>query len=224
MEENSQNQSPFPQEEVRTPASAPEVGFPVPTPQTKSGINKWIFVVIGLLILGVGGVILFTRGSQGTEEATPEPTVEATATAIPSPTATPKATDKAKVVIQVKNGTGITGEAGYLVEQLKNIGYTKTTGGNADKETYVTTEVTFNKSLALAIQDEITKKLESLYQKVEVKSSSTQTSDVVIITGLKKGATAKPSSSPTASPKASASPSGSPKASTSPSPTTGTGI
>jgi hypothetical protein len=205
MEETGQNQNPFPQEEVQNPTPAPEVGFPVPIPQAKSGINKWIFVVVGLLILGVGGIILFTRGSQE-GEPTPEPTVEATATAIPNPTATPKAADKAKVKIEVKNGTGITGEAAYLVEQLKNIGYTNTAGGNADKETYVTSEVTFNKSLDLAVQDEITKKLESLYQKVEVKSSSTQTSDVVIITGLKKGATAKPSSSPTASPKPTTSP------------------
>ena len=219
MEENSQNQNPFPQEEVQTPSRAPEVGFPVPTPQTKSGINKWIFVLIGLLILGVGGVILFTRGSQEKVTPTPEPTVEATATAVPNPTATPKAADKAKVKIEVQNGTGITGEAAYLATQLKNLGYTNVKAGNADREDYVTTEVTFNKSLALAIQDEITQKLESLYQKVEVKSSSTQTSDVVIITGLKKGATAKPSASPTASPKASASPSGSPKASSTPTPT-----
>jgi hypothetical protein len=218
MEETEQNQNPFPQEEVRTPSPAPEVGFPVTTPQTKKGINKWIFVLIGLLILGVGGVILFTRGS-GETESTLEPTAEPIATIAPSPTSTPKAADKAKVAIQVKNGTGITGEAGYLSEKLKEMGYTKVTTGNADKENYVTTEVTFNKSLDLAIQDEITKKLESLYQKVEVKSSSTQTSDVVIITGLKKGATAKPSSSPTATPKVTTSPSASPTSTATATPT-----
>lgn len=217
MEEMNENQNPYPQEAVQTPQQAPEVGFPVSTPKPKSGINKWVLVLIGLLILGVGGVILFTRGTQESTEPTPVPTIEVVATPTPTPVATPAAADRAKVKIEIQNGTGITGEASYLSTQLKDLGYTNIKAGNAEKQDYTTTEVTFNKSVSLSIQDEITKKLEALYQKVEVKSSSTQTMDVVVITGLKKGATAKPSASPTAKPSASPTTSASP--STSPTPT-----
>ena len=219
---NSENQNSYPQEAVQTPPQAPEVGFPMSAPKPKAGINKWIFVLIGLLILGVGGVFLFTQGSQNAEEPTPVPTFEAVETASPTPAATPLAADRSKVKIEVQNGTGITGEASYLATQLKSLGYTNVKAGNAENQDYTITEVTFNKSVSLSIQDEITKKLETLYQKVEVKSSSTQTMDVVIISGLKKGATAKPSATPTA--KASATPtskaSASPTGSASPTPAT----
>jgi flagellar basal body-associated protein FliL len=212
MEENSQTQ------EVQTPqeapASAPEVGFPLSQPKPKGKMNKWVIIIIGLLVLGGGGVFFFTRGAKE-EGNLPSPTVSGTSTSTPA--ATPAATpaDRSKIEIEIQNGTGISGEASYLQGALKNLGYSTIEVGNADEQDASATTVTYGKSVSESIKSEITKKLEEVYKEVDVKSSSTQSVDVLIITGLRKGATAKPS--PTASPKAS--PTASPSASPSPSAT-----
>jgi hypothetical protein len=54
--------------------------------------------------------------------------------------------------------------------------------------------------------------LQKIYKEVDAKTSATQKSDVVIIVGLKIGATAKPSATPTpvSSPTPTASPSATP--------------
>jgi len=132
------------------------------------------------------------------------PAVEESQTATPSPVA------KAEVTIQIQNGTGITGEASYLQGILKSLGYSDIKTGNAATQDATTTSITFKSSLSQAVVDEITTKLKTLYDKVETKTSSSTTYDVVIVTGLRKGATAKPSatatststSTPTSSPSA----------------------
>ena len=201
------------QETQNTPAQTPDVGFPISQPKPKTKMNKWVLIIIGLLILGGGGVFLFSRGG-GDEDTSPTPTVESFATSTPAPTPAATPADKTKISIEVQNGTGITGEAAYLQGQLKSLGYSDIKVGNADSTDNSNTTVTFAKATSQAVQDEITKKLEELYKKVDVKTSSTQKTSVLIVTGLRKGATPKPSASPTATPKAS--PTGSPKPSVSP--------
>ena len=204
MEDNQEvGQIPEPVEEVKTP----EVGFPMSQPKPKGGINKLVIFALVLLLLVGGGIFLFSRGSkEGTSEISPTPTVEGLSnpTSTPTITTTPSPADKSDVSIEIQNGTGITGEAAYLQGILKSLGYSDIKVGNADAENHETTTVTFAKSLSSSVVDEINKKLESTYKDVETKTSSTQKTDVLIVTGLKKGATPKPTT--TATPTATSSP------------------
>jgi hypothetical protein len=211
MDENQENTQSVVVEE--TPAEkTPEVGFPVSQPKAKGKSSKWIFIVLALLIVGGAAIFIFGRNKGSGEELvipTTEPTMQATAT----PTATLSPTEKGKVSIEIQNGTGITGEAAYLQGVLKTLGYSNIKVGNATTEDNTTTVVTFASTLSAQAVSEITAKLESVYKSVETKTSTTAKTDVVVLTGLKKGATTKPSA--TATPKASVSPT--PKVSASPS-------
>lgn len=213
MDETNQEEQVQAQE--TNPAPAPEVGFPLSQPKPKPKSNKWLFIIIGLLILGGGGIYFFTRGAKE-EETTPSPTVGGVATSTPAPTPTLNPADRKDISIEIQNGTGISGEAAYLQGVLKNLGYSDIEIGNSEDQDNTSATVTFGKSVPQAIKDEITDKLEDVYADVDVKSSSTQTVDVLIVTGLRKGATAKPS--PTATPKPTTSPSASPTASPTASP------
>jgi hypothetical protein len=207
-------------QEVQAQASAnnpqPEVGFPLNTQQpANKGGNKLPLIILGIVILlAAGGIFFLTRGSS--ENATPTPTVEGEdsfLTETPVPTETPAPVDKTKIKVEVQNGTGISGEAAYLQGLLRSLGYTNITVGNASSQDNATTTVTFNSSLSSDVVDEITTKLQGIYQEVSTKTSSSITKDVVIVTGLRKGqtpkpsATVKPSVSPTATGSATPSPS-----------------
>jgi len=206
--EESENQS-----SQESPVSFPTVGE-----QKKSSKGK-IFLIFGILVLiGILGYVIFKNSSKSSDTTnnsdiitfdnptTPDTISQQT----PVPTATTAAVDKTKVQIEVQNGTGIPGEAAYLQTQLASLGYTNVQVANATSQNAVTTEVTFSSSLSQSVVSEITQKLNTIYQTVKVSTSATATKDVVIVTGVRKGATARPSASPSASPRASASPSASP--------------
>ncbi|HEX6977617.1 MAG TPA: LytR C-terminal domain-containing protein [Patescibacteria group bacterium] len=195
-------------EENQIPTSNPtvpeSVSFPGAMPPAKKKSNKWIYIVIVfVIIIGVIAFLVFKGSQAGSEEATTEPTDLATPsqTVEPTPTATPASVTKDEIKIQVLNGTGIAGEAAYLVNQLKPLGYTSTTTGNSDTSSATATKVTFATKISSDVVTEITSQLKSIYQSVETDTSSSLTStDIQIITGLRKGATANPSSTPTPTP------------------------
>jgi len=178
----------------------PEVGFPLAQPKPKAKSGKMVLIVLVLVILIGGAIFLFSRGAKEEQtEISPTPTVEGV-TSTPgstSPTTTPTTIDKSKVTIEVQNGTGITGEAAYLQGQLRDLGYTTISVGNAESQNQTITSITFSKNLSSQIVSEITKKMQEIYDKVDTKTSSTQKSDVVITTGLRKGVTPKPTATPT---------------------------
>lgn len=203
------------------------VSFPTVDESPRKVKGAKTLLIAGILVLiGILGFVIFKSASKKSDTISIEPSVEDTFTEpiaqTPTPTststlsvlATPKASSKTGVTIEVQNGTGITGEAAYLQTQLKNLGYEKISVGNAGSQNATVTNVTFSKSLSGDIVDEITKKLQSLYQEVSVKTSSTQTSDIIIVTGLRKGATTKPTA--TSTPKSSSTPTASPRASSTP--------
>ena len=216
MEENQNTES---QE------SSNGVSFPSVSEPKKSGGAK-TFLIIGILILvAILGFVIYKSANKNTgdESATPTafdnlttPSDELIQTVTPAPSATASAAsvDKSKIQIQVQNGTGITGEAAYLQSQLAAIGYTNVKTGNSDT-TVTATTVTFLSTLDAAVVSEITQKLNSIYQTVTVKTSTSATFDVAVVVGLRKGATSRPNS--TAAPSATGT--GSPTASRSPSPT-----
>jgi hypothetical protein len=205
MEDLSQQQTQV------TPPQA--TAYTVSQTKQKSGGSKWLIIFIILLILGGAGIYFFTKSSSE-PIATPTPAfnvtpIEDKATSTPVATKSPEPVKKDEVSIEIQNGTGITGEAKLLSDKLKALGYTDITAGNASTTDNTATTVTFSKTLSQSVQDEIKKTLEGFYKEVNVKTSSTQKSDIVIITGLRASQTSKPAGS--ATPKASGS--GTPKAS-----------
>jgi len=213
--ENRMNQEP----QVEEKTSNPGVGFPLSQPKPKKKSNMLGFIIVGIVVL-VGGIIFFvTKGKKESELVSPTPTSGGIVISTPSATETPTPAEKEDVSIEVLNGTGIAGEAGYLQDKLKVLGYSDIEVGNADEQDQTITTVTFSDTLDEANKAEIQTELEKLYEDVTVKTSSSITFEVSIITGLKKGATAKPSA--TATPKATttASPTATSTASPTPTPT-----
>lgn len=184
------------------------VSFPTVGEEKKSGGAKTLLIVGILVLVAILGFVIYKSASKqsGTStEASPfdnlttpssEQNVQVTT---PAPSAS---TDKSKVKIQVQNGTGITGEAAYLQTQLGKLGYTNIKVANSNS-TVTATTVTFSNTLDDGVVSEITQELNSLYQTVTTSTATSSTFDVVIVTGLKKGATPKPVGTPTASPSAS---------------------
>ena len=200
-------------QEVQAPMTPPQsTSFSV-EPKSKNSGSKWILIFIGLLILGGAGIFFFTKsGNETIPTPTPtfkvEPIVETeTPTAIP--TKSPVPVKKSDISIEIQNGTGITGEAALLQAKLKALGYSDIKVGNATSTDFTAAVVTFSKILSQTVQDEIKLELEKLYKEVTVKTSSTQQTDIVIITGPRlNSATTTPKAS--ASPKASTTPTASP--------------
>lgn len=191
------------------------VSFPQPAQRKKGGIGKFLIIFLGLAILGVIGFLVFKGVSGGEATPTETPSVESISGSSDSSsseaTPTPEPVDKASVSIKIENGTGIAGEASYLQGILENLGYSKIEAGNADSQDNTATQITFSADLSQAVIDEITNKLSSVYESVKTNTSSSQTSsDVIIVTGLRKGATAKPAATDAPTSTTSPSPSASP--------------
>jgi uncharacterized protein YaiE (UPF0345 family) len=199
--------------------STETVGFPPQSqPAPKKGFLKWIIIaILGLLLIG-GAAFFVLQGGDDASTPLKTPTVQGidfvqTPSPTVAPAVTPEPVNKEGISVELLNGTGIGGEAGYLETQLKSLGYTDIKTGNASGAVVSVTTITFNTSVSETVVSEITKKLEDIYKQVETKTSSnTGSYDVKIIVGLRKGATPKPSTAST--PKASTS--SSPKASSSP--------
>ncbi len=215
MEENQNPQETQTQPVAETPQES--VSFaPIPVKQKSKGGVKTFLGIFILIIFVIGGFLIFKDSGQKSAEPTATSEAGGVSVDTSSPSPTPVPVDKTKVVISIENGTGIVGEAAYLRDILKSAGYSVFKVGNAATTDNVTTTVTFSNSLAESIKTEITTKLNSVYKEVSVANSSTQKDDVLIVTGLRKGSTAKPSATP--SPSSSASPTASPTASPSATP------
>jgi cytoskeletal protein RodZ len=204
MEESTPIQS-TPTETVGFPGAAP-----VP-PQRSKKSWKWLIILILFLIV-IGGVTFFVFKSSRSastldDNTTPQPTSSLTDNFTPEPTPAATPADKSQINIQVLNGTGIAGEAGLLSDQLKNLGYTSITTGNAPDQNATDTQVTFGPNVSQDVVTEITGKLNTLYTSVTTNNSTLNGVDIQITTGLRKGqsaATAAPadtaSPAPTATP------------------------
>jgi hypothetical protein len=202
------------------------VSFPTIGEPKKSSGAKTLLIVGILVLVAILGFVIYKSASTTEEEVPTDemifedlttPSTETVQTFTPAPSASPSAkVDKSKVAIQIQNGTGIPGEAAYLQTQLTTLGYSNIKVGNSDT-TVTAATVTFSSTLDSTVVSEITQKLNSIYQTVTTKTASAPTFDVVVITGLRKGATAAPAS--TTVPSASTSPSPSSTRSPSPTPT-----
>jgi hypothetical protein len=215
--ESDQNQSTEQQQEVQsTPFQSQEssngVSFPTVGSEKKSNGGKTLLIIGILILVAILGFVIYKSASKKSTDTALEPSPfdnlttpssdQTVQTITPAPSASPAAkVDKTKIKVQVQNGTGIAGEAAYLQTQMGNLGYTNIKVGNSDS-TVTTTTVTFSSKLDSGVVSEITQKLNSIYQTVTSNTSTSATFDVVIVTGLRKGSTPKPSTSPVASPSA----------------------
>jgi len=209
MEETQNTENQQSSESSFQPSPSP-VSFPTVGQPQKSGGAKTLLIVGILILVAILGFVIYKSATKTAETVSTEPTPfdnltapsgdQNVTVATPAPVATPKAADRGNVKVQVQNGTGITGEAAYLQTQLKDLGYTNVKVGNATSTNATATTVTFSSSLDASIVSELTQKLNSLYQNVTVNNSGSTSFDVVVVTGLRKGATPKPSATPSASP------------------------
>jgi hypothetical protein len=214
--EEGQNQETQTQEARQETAPPPSSGVSFPTvgEPKKSGSAKTLLIVGVLILVGILGFVIFKSAASKNDETLTEPTPfenlttspQDETTVTPEASASPVAVNKANIKVQVQNGTGITGEAAYLQTQLKGLGYTNIAIGNSSQQNLTATQVSFASTLSSEVVTEITTKLKALYQNVTSTTSASTTYDVIVITGLRKGATPKPSASPTASPTPTASP------------------
>lgn len=218
--EETQNQ---PQESFQETPQPQEnrVSFPTVGEQKKNGGAKTLLIIGILILIGVLGYVIYKSASGKNNQNTltePTPFVnsaapEVTPSPATSPTSSPSATvDKTKIKIQVQNGTGITGEAAYLQTILNGLGYTNVAVGNSATQNLTDAEVSFSSTLSTTVVNEITTKLNSIYQSVTKENATSTTYDVVIVTGLRKGATPKPTTTPTVSPTPTVKPSATPTA------------
>lgn len=188
-----------------------KVSFPTVGNEKKNGGAKTILIIGILVLVGILGYVIYKSASSKNEQENleenvpynnlvtpgPEETVAPAATPVSSPAAS---VDKEKLKIQVQNGTGITGEAAYLQNILEELGFTNIAVGNAAAQDNEETQVSFSSSVPTSVVTEVTNKLNTTYQTVTKVSSTSTSYDIVIITGLRKGATAKPSATPASSP------------------------
>jgi len=202
QEQPEQQVQPAPFHEPESPSG---VSFPTVGGEKKSNGAKTLLIVGILVLVAILGFVIYKSASKKSTEtstgASPfdnltTPSSNQAGELAPSPAAN---VDKTKIQIQVQNGTGIAGEAAYLQTQLGNLGYTDIKITNSDS-TVTATTVTFSSTLDSGVVSEITQKLNSIYQTVTTSTATSPTFDVVVVTGLKKGATPKPVETPEASP------------------------
>jgi hypothetical protein len=119
---------------------------PAPIRTAKPKRTKTFLGIFALIVFIVGGFLIFREGKSGETKPSPTPLISTEGvlpeeSVTPAPTAAP--VNKAKISFEIKNGTGISGEAAYLQSILKALGYAKFSVGNAETQDYVTTAVTF---------------------------------------------------------------------------------
>ncbi len=216
--ENSQN---F-QESQPQPIHEPSVSFPAPQPESGGGFPKWIFAVIGLLVVLAGGGFFLYQGSVNAPTPTPTPFVSSL-TALPSPTitsvptpavttsptpaATPTSAQRSAVSIEVQNGTGTTGDAGIAKSALERAGYSKVTTANASVQNATSTTVTSSSDVSSQVLSEIISALRLNFGEATVGSTPvTGTGKVQVVTGPKISSQTATPSSKTTSPSPVASP------------------
>lgn len=108
--------------------------------QSKSGKKKFaVAAVIIVILLATGWVIKSGSGS-------PESEIKTGSQPIPTPLPTPSATPAVKlersgVSFEVLNGSGVTGAAKKLADQLKELGYEVLKTANADKDIYTQNQI-----------------------------------------------------------------------------------
>jgi hypothetical protein len=175
-------------------------------------------ILVGIavvVILVVGFLFWKSTNSQSKEETLqPTPAVEVTLAPTSTPTSTPSLTPtttaksqssvtpkptteisttptvKQGVKIQILNGTGVTGDAGFLKTKLISSGFASgnlETGNAESTSENAKTEVVYYSNFPSSLKIDFTSLLNELYASVSASTSAdTSKYDVVVTTGKKK--------------------------------------
>ena len=148
-----QQQTPPPQQPMHSSAGNQQI-FPSYADNPKKGSAAKTVLPIAISILLLLGALYFANQQLGIVNfggaPTPTPTEAPEPTEQPSPAAE---TQKEDVVIEVFNGSGVTGQAGVIKAALEAADFTNITVGNADDTT--DTIVQYGAGISQEIIDEI---------------------------------------------------------------------
>lgn len=115
------------------------------TPQSRRPSGKLVTLILFVLtIVVIGGGIYFVAGVGSPKKQQQEETATPTQT----PTPTPQALNRSEWSLEVLNGSGVTGVAKKLADQLKELGYQVSKVGNADRDDYETNQLYVREDLA----------------------------------------------------------------------------
>jgi hypothetical protein len=159
--------------------------------KSTNGTNPLIIIIPGVLLLGalLGGIVFYQRGisSEETIVSTPTPNYENT-TASPSPSATAGAVlDLSKYPINVKNGSGISGQASVVKDLLVTAGFTVSGTGNAESYDFTKTVIKAKADVPDAFLTQLSTALSKNYVLDANQSLATSSSNIVeVIVGSTK--------------------------------------
>lgn len=115
------------------------------TPQSKKPSGKLITLILFILaVLVIGGGIYFVAGVGSSKREQQEEAATPTQT----PTPTPQRVNRSEWSFEVLNGSGVTGAAKKLADQLKELGYQVSKVGNADRDDYETSQLYVSEDFA----------------------------------------------------------------------------
>jgi hypothetical protein len=115
------------------------------------------------------------------KESTTIQTEAAEPTALPTPT--PKDVDVSKYTVKVLNGSGVSGQAAKVKNELTTAGFTVVSTGNANSSDYTKTEITVKKTVSKEALAKLQTELGKTYKVSTATATTTQTADIVIIIG-----------------------------------------
>lgn len=184
-------------------------------PKKKSPLGPITAVIIIIILIGVAFFFIRGRGEEELSTDSVFSTEQPTSTFAPSPT---PAVSREETKLEILNGTGIAGEAGFLKGKLEAAGFSDIEVGNAGTQDNTTTKVSFGSGVPASLRSEIKTLLEATYESVD-ETTGTSGMDIRVTTGLRRGQTPKPTATATPESSPTATPTATPTESPSPSPT-----
>lgn len=118
-----------------------------------------------------------------TEEEVVLPSVEPSVIASNSADLTEE--ESASIRVQVLNGTGISGQAGKIKDEVEDLGLTVASVNNADEQSEdQAAQITLSQKVPVTVKNKLKSTLEKIFTKVTVtENTKSPTYDIVIVTG-----------------------------------------
>jgi hypothetical protein len=184
MEEEVKNQA-LEQETASEEKPNKDVSFP--RRKEKKGSKNGLRLLVIVIVIFIAGAAYYLLTDPSIDESADQLTPTPLNQVSPTPTIPVEEIIRDEISINVLNGTGLSGAAGDLKEELETLGYSNIEVGNAQSKGYESTELVFDSGVPAGVRDEIGSMLETIYDTVEVSSDSLTDVDVEITTGYPKG-------------------------------------
>ena len=168
----------------------PQIDQEAPKSFAKKNKNI-LFIILAALIIISGISFLFIK-----QKRQPGPSKKEAGIAQVSPIPTPaeESTTAAEITeiskndlkIQILNGTGIAGQAQDVADLLTSNGFSKITLGNSATTGNTQTTAVFKDRVPQIVKDDLTQKLEEIFETVQVETLQESDFDIAITTGKLK--------------------------------------